>query len=421
MNNNGLSQMFAILDERMAKLSDDERYYAAQQPLAFMSQQAKDATKMSRMATNIPRLAVTALAERLRVTGLTGAPELWNDWLANDLDQESALVHREALALGSAYVIVWGSGNKPTVSVESAHQVAVLRDPGTRQVTKAVKRWETGNETHAVLYEADKITRYKADRAGAVAGFSQVGPVIRNPLGIVPVVEFRNGDRLLGGGVSEMEDLKPLVDALNKILSDLMVGSEYYARPRRWATGVELAEDDEGNAVNPFPEGDRMMISEDPASNFGSLPAADLGSYEAAVRVLLGQIMAVSALPSHYVGISTNNPSSAEALRASEASLAARAAARQARFGRSWELVARLMAAIRSGGDPLTIDVRVTWADPGTRSVAQEADAVVKLHAAGLLPAEYALARLGYSEDEIVTMRTARRREAIEQAVKDVA
>lgn len=421
MNNDGLSQMFAVLDERLASLSDNERYYSAQQPLAFMSQAAKDATKMSRMATNIPRLAVTALAERLRVTGLTGSPELWNDWLANDLDQESAIVHREALALGAAYVIVWGSGNTPTVSVESAHQVAVQRDPGTRQVIRAVKRWDSGNETHAVLFEADKITRYKADRAGAVAGFKIVDAPIRNPLGIVPVVEFRNGDRLLGGGVSEMEDLKPLVDALNKVLADMMTGSEYYARPRRWATGVELSEDEEGNAVNPFPEGDRMMISEDPASTFGSLPAADLGSYEAAVRVLLGQIMAVSALPSHYVGITTNNPSSAEALRASEASLAARAAARQARFGRAWEQVARLMAAVRSGSDPQTIKASVTWADPGTRSVAQEADAVVKLHADGLLPAEYALARLGYSEDEIVTMRTARRREAIETAVREIA
>lgn len=410
--------MFAILDERAATLSDHERYYSATQPLAFLTPTARDAVRMSRMATNIPRLAVTALAERLRVTGMTGSPGLWSDWQDNDLDQQAGIVHREALALGSAYVVVWADPTgRPSVSVESAHQVAVETDPGTRQITRAAKRWESGNETHAVLFEADQITRYTADRAGAVAGF-KVTATIPNPLGVVPVVEFRNGDRLLTPGVSEMDDLKPLVDALNKVLADMMVGSEYYARPRRWATGVELIEDDEGNPVNPFPEGDRMMVSEDAAAAFGSLPAADLGSYGTAVEVLLGQIMAVSALPSHYIGITTNNPSSAEALRASEASLAARAAARQSRFGRSWEQVGRLMVAVRTGVDPQAADVRVVWADPGTRSVAQEADAVVKLHAEGLLPAEYALARLGYTEDQIVEIRAAREREAIDRAVE---
>ena len=38
------------------------------------------------MASNIPRLAVTALAERLRITGFSD-PDLWTDWIANDLDQ----------------------------------------------------------------------------------------------------------------------------------------------------------------------------------------------------------------------------------------------------------------------------------------------------------------------------------------------
>ena len=43
-------------------------------------------------------------------------------------------------------------------------------------------------------------------------------------------------------GFSEIEDLKPLVDALNKSLADMMVTSEYVGRPRRWATGIELTD-----------------------------------------------------------------------------------------------------------------------------------------------------------------------------------
>lgn len=67
------------------------------------------------------------------------------------------------------------------------------------------------------------------------------------------------------------------------------------------------------------------------------------------------------------------------------------------------------MVAVRDGRDPGTIDdIRVLWADAATRSVAQEADAVVKLYAAGLLPASYALGKLGYSDDEVAEIRAAR-------------
>ena len=163
---------------------------------------------------------------------------------------------------------------------------------------------------------------------------------------VVPVVRLKNSDRLLDDGVSEIDDLRPLVDGLNKVLVDMMVTSEFVGRPRRWASGIELEEqdvlDDDGNptgeteAVNPIPEGDRAMISENDSAKFGQLEAAGLDGYSTAVDVLLGQIMAVSALPAHYVGQLSDTPASADALRAAEASLTARAEARQASFGRAW-------------------------------------------------------------------------------------
>lgn len=398
------------LEQSTARHALLDSYYEGRQPLSFLAPEAKTALgdRFGRMASNVPRLAVTALAERLRVTGFTGA-DVWGDWIANDLDQTSGIAHREALALGTAFVIVWARPDgSPRVSVESARQVAVATDPGTRHITAALKRWETATTTEAVLYEADKITRLRAPGIGATTtGFATV-ETINNPLGMVPVVALRNGDRLLSSGASEIDDLMPLVDALNKSLADMMVTSEYVGRPRRWATGIELEEDESGEAVNPIPEGNRAMISENPEAKFGQLNAADLGGYEAAVRVILGQIMAVSALPAHYVGVFTDNPASADALRASEASLTARAEARQATFGRSWEDVARLIVGVREHVDPTSVDVRVRWADAATRSVAQEADAIVKLHGAGLLPASAALSRLGYTTDEITEINRAR-------------
>ncbi|WP_290726851.1 hypothetical protein [Gordonia sp. UBA6683] len=51
--------------------------------------------------------------------------------------------------------------------------------------------------------------------------------------------------------------------------------------------------------------------------------------------------------------------------------------------------------AVENGGEVSDYDVRVRWADPATRSAAQEADAVTKLHAAGILSTEEARERLG--------------------------
>ncbi len=132
-NQDTLLQLLQRLDEPAAWFAELERYYSGTQPLAFLSPEAKVAlgTRFGRMASNIPRLAVTSLTERLRVTGFTGV-DVWDNWLRNDMDQESVVAMREALLLGACYVIVWADRyGRPQVSVESARQVAVLRDPGT--------------------------------------------------------------------------------------------------------------------------------------------------------------------------------------------------------------------------------------------------------------------------------------------------
>lgn len=436
-----LVELLHTLDAPQWRYCQLESYYTGAQDLSFLSPEAKVAlgTRFARMASNIPRLAVTSLAERLRITGFAGA-DVWDDWLRLDLDQRSTVAMREALLFGQSFVTVWADANgMPLVSVESPKQTAVITDPGTRVVTSAVKRWRTQATTEAVIYLPDQIIRLRANTPGAATAGFDVVDVLDNPIGQVPVVPVRNSDLIsvyrpnangiTDVGHSEITDLMPLVDGLNKVLTDMLVTSEYVGRPRRWATGIELVErqvigsdgnpvvDEDNNAVmetvSPIPEGDRLMTSENDQAKFGQLDAASLNGYQNAVNVLLTQIMAVSALPGHYVGVMTDNPTSADAIRSSEASLTARAEARQQVFGRAWEQVARLMVAVRDGVDPATVDVRVQWAYASTRSIAAEADATVKLYQAGLLPADYALAKLGYSADEIDAIRAARVADAL--------
>ena len=105
-----LLQLMQRLDEPAARYAELDRYYTGTQPLAFLSPEAETALggRFGVMASNIPRLAVTALAERLRITGFSGDTELWQDWIRNDLDQTSGVAHREGLLFGDSYVIVLG-------------------------------------------------------------------------------------------------------------------------------------------------------------------------------------------------------------------------------------------------------------------------------------------------------------------------
>lgn len=430
-----LTDLLQRIDNPLARFDRYDRYYAGNGPLAFISPESRAVLgdRLQRLNSNIPKLLVNSLTERLRVIGFTGA-DVWGEWLRNNLDQRSPIAHREALVLGAGYAIVWADvTGRPQVSIESARQIAVTTDPVTREIVAAVKRWEDGKRTHAVLYLEDRIEKYVANSTGATtAGFQKIDEY-DNPLGVVPVVRLLNSDRVLDDeGRSEMDDVLDLSDALTKLLTDLMVASETGARPRRWATGLELDErpkvdtdgepilDDDGQpvmeAVSPIAEGDRLMVNEDPQGSFGQLPGADLGGYRNGIDVIMRQISAVSGLPEHALGIGGDNPTSADAIRASEAALTARAESKQALFGQSWEQVARLIVGVRDGADPRSVDVRVQWADPATRSEAQEADAVTKLFSVGLLPASYALKKLGYNDAEIDEIHAARARDNIANA-----
>lgn len=320
----------------------------------------------------------------------------------------------DSLLYSCGYVLVWTKDGRPVASVENPRQCQVLRDPADRSVIGGVKRYSTKDETIAYLYLPTEIRKYSAPQPNApVAGFKLV-ETIENPLGAVPVVPIDNGH-------SEIRDLLPLCDALNHLLVSMMVGAEAAGKGRRWISGLELVErnrvdangdpvlDDDGqpvvDLVSPIDDIDvvQTMISENPDTKFGALPSADLSAFEDGVRVIISQIAAVSALPSHYLNpLSASQVPSADGLRASEASLTARCEQKQQRFGRAWEQVGRLLIAVENPGTDLaSLPLRVKWSSAATRSVSQEMDAATKAFSSRLLSRRTILAGLGMSDDEV--------------------
>ncbi|WP_460359527.1 phage portal protein [Mycobacterium sp. ZZG] len=388
-------------------------YYEGRSPLSFLSADQKVALKnFDRISSNVCETTVTSIQERLRVSGFT-ITDAWDLYVANNFDQRATNVHRDALLYGGGYVTAWKDNRgRPSISIESPDRFVVVRDPITDEVVSGCKRVITDKAVEAWLYFGDEIQHWRVDSPSAsTAGFYLVDSV-ENPLGVPPIaVVGHEGER------SVIDNVTTLQDALNKALLDGLTASESAAFPRRWASGISPEErpvlDDDGNPVldegepvvelvNPLTE-DRLKtwISDDADSRFGQLDAADLNAFESLVRVIMSQVQMVTGLPAHYVGVLQNSVTSADALRAAEAALVSRVEAKQLHYGTGHERLAQLLLAIRDGGEPDDIPVRVQWAPADTRSVAQEMDATVKAVQAGIYPVTYALAKLGHNEDEI--------------------
>lgn len=411
-----------------------DMYFRGLQPARYAAD--KIDPKVGVFRSNLAKVAVNAVAERIRLEDVEAKVD------GRDVTERARKLIRDAdfpmllqsivvdmLAVGSAYLIVWvDDQGRPVITGESAEQVTVERDPITRGVVEAVKRWEVKDaqgvliEEHVVVYRKDTIDHLVRDEVGGKLRFIKNTP---NPLGVVPVVPLVNVSRIHDDvGDSVIDDLAPLLDALNKLVTDMLVTSDAVAKPRRWATGItleddvedgfvadgftadgepgdlvgDLAEDDPG-VRSPFRDSDDLWISESPDAKFGTLAGADMTGYKTAVDLVLQQISAVTSLPSHMLGITSSNPATAEALRASEVALADNAAGRVRVVNRPVEWATRLLLAIDLGVKPDRVSVSLRWADTATHSVAQQADAVTKLHAEGIVNDDEARATVGAGEE----------------------
>src|SRR5690625_7998085 len=100
-----------------------------------------------------------------------------------------------------------------------------------------------------------------------------------------------------------------------------MIRSQYYAKPRRWKTGLEIMEDEDGKAINPFGRS-RLLQSEDPETKFGQLPAATPQGQVEVIATLTLQIRALTVLPGYYPGLPGDQPASVQGVRVAETQLA---------------------------------------------------------------------------------------------------
>lgn len=447
------SDIFDILNGRLDRADQTlrrfERYADGEQPLRFASRKFREAFGglFATLADNLCGLVIDATAERLAVSGFRfgedpeADADAWAIWQANGLDLDAALVHRAALVTGRAYVSVWADENgAPRICAESPRQVVVATSAANRRHrVAALKRWlEIDGTAWAVLYLPDRIVKYRAEKAASALDASQyedgqtpsvlaapqnwkIDETIPNPLGVVPVVPFYNRPALLTEGRSDLVDVIPLQDAVNKLRSDMLVAAEYAAFRQRYVVGLELEVDEEtGQVTPPFRADDRLWVAEEEAAKFGEFAESDLSNYGTAIGGIVQHVAAITGLPWHYVESNNGQYPSGDALKAAEASLVAKVRDRQAWFGEAWEEVLRLAFAVVDDPRAGQAAAETIWRDPESRTEAQRADALVKLQTIGV-PNAQLQEDWGYTPQQIERFRVLRRQDAVDAVVAPAA
>lgn len=406
-----------------------DAYYEGDHRLTFATAKFREAFGglFGTLADNWMPMVVDSSVERLDVQGFRfgdtqeADADAWDIWQANGLDAESDMLHTESVKLGESYWLVdpiVANGDPPKITSEHPSQVIVAWAPGNRRERlAALKKW-VGDDgsAYATVYLPSAVHKFQSESSLAIGGITgdQINWVRRrddpggiNPLGVVPVVPVCNSPSMLGGGQSDIRACIPLQNAINKLICDMLIGSEYQAFPQRVLMGVDVPRDENGNPVRAAElkaSQNRLWVFPNPDAKVAEFNAADLDNYGKAVEKLVQHLTAISRTPPHYIAGQIVN-ASGDALKAAETGLVSKVKQKMSPFGEAHEEAMRL--AFKAMGDETragAMDAETIWRDPESRSFGELVDGLVKLATIGV-PHEILWERAGFSPQEIDRMR----------------
>lgn len=396
-------------------------YLEGEHRLTFATAKFREtfASQFAALRDNLCPAVIEAKSDRLVVQGVDAdttvdgsshelAERAWSIWQRNRMDVRAPDVHEEALSVGDGFALVWPNrAGDAVIWPIPADEMVVEYDPNAPgTLLRAARTWQAEDGfVHLDLYFADRVERLvtrtpkrKPMSSSWTArefdpwildGALESEGVIPHSGGQVPVIHFPNG-RFHRNGVSELANVIPLQDALNKTLCDMLIAQEFSAYPQRWATGIDVGElDANGKPKNPpFDYGvDRMLtaVAAEGATEakFGSFATSDLEQYVTAMENHRAEIARVSGTPLHYLFITRGDFPSGEAMKSAEARFTRRVKKLQARWGNQWEdllaLAIRLESPSESDvtGEMLTLrweEAAPTAADAGEPVADPDAD-----------------------------------------------
>lgn len=389
------------------------RYYQGQQRVEQLGMAIPPSMRKFLVITNWCRTLVDTINARQQVRALvlpgeeTADPQLRAIWDASNLSAHTSMFNMDRMIYGRAFMSVGANEDDrslPLVRVESPREMTAKIDVRREVITSAARFYGTSESgvspTNATLYLPNATIWCEPSSGGM---WQEIDRDVHN-LGAVPLVMHLNR-RLSGSwvGESQMTDIIPLVDSAARSLTNLQFAQEAHGIPRMFMTGVSKGDfvDATGKPVPMFEAYfDAIHTLTKENAKVGQLTAADLKNFETALTVYGKQAATVTGFPARYFGLLTSNPPAEGAIRADEATLTRSVEEQNEQVGMTLGWVGALALRFATGEWVEGNRVRVDWFDPATPTVAQRADAIVKLASGDrpILSREGAWDELGWSE-----------------------
>lgn len=430
--------------ERMRRYSLYWNYYEGNHRLAFATDKFKESfgNLFREFAENACPAVVDSLVDRLKLLGfrssdasleqkevpsvIPGIPPrkrmitidehgqmAWEIWSRNRMDLRSKDVHREATMMGDAYVIVWpNEEGLADLWPQLANEVSVQYDPNMQGVIyRASKRWfdPIAKVWRLNVFTSEGITKYESKKNSHNFPDNAVDFVltdeVSNPYGRVPVFHFSRGAENRFGR-SDLKDVIPIQDALNKAVMDMLIAMEFASFKQRYIIGMEVDIDEEtGQPKDATMQSygvDRMMAIPNEDAKVGQFDATDLGQFLRVQEKFWASIARVSGTPLHYFFITEGDFPSGEAQKAAEARFSTRIEDSQIAWGNRWEDVILFAHEIEHGVVE-NLEFSSIWSNATPRSEAELADTAIKKKAIGF-SRSYLLREFGLSDEEVDEM-----------------
>lgn len=338
----------------------------------------------------------------------------WAIWNRNNMDERANEVHTESLMMGDGYVIVWPNDDmEAEIFPQYANECCVQYDPNNqKRIIRGVKAWWDDLENHWYLnvYTAFNIQKYLQKGTSATFNGREESwtryETVENPYERVPVFHFPNRGRKKHGA-SELRDVVPLQNALNKSVMDMIIAMEFASFKQRYVIGLEMEYDEEtGEPVDQAAKNygvDRLLSFGDPDTKVGQFDATDLNQFLRVQDKFWASTARVSGTPLHYFFITEGDFPSGEAMKSAEARFVKKISDRQKAFGNVWQEVMLFCMEIDGPAPGEDLELETLWKDASPRSDAEIADTAVKKKAVGVSRSQI-LKELGYDDDTIMRM-----------------
>lgn len=344
----------------------------------------------------VTTLAQQLVAELVRSSQVSEVEQIWGPWQRNRMYSRQRAIHRAALGYGYAYSTVMPGDQGAVIRGKSPRELfAVYADPVVDEYPQYYLE-KSGGFTYVV----DEDARYTLI---SKEGKTEYVTHDVHGVGVPPAIRYSNQIDLEGRTPGEVEPFIGSAKRINKTDYDRMLVQHFNSWKIRTATGMEKPGDAaEGERLKLLLRQQDILTGED-GVEFGTLDETPLDGFIKAKESDVESLAAVSQTPAHSLTGKMINLS-ADAITEARAMLDLKANERKMGFGDSHCQTLRLAAHVEGRErDAQDFTLRMQWADLGSRSMSQAADALGKMATQLGIPVEMLWDRIPGVTTEDVT------------------